>query len=70
MMKSPLAIFFDINAKQKPSMKDHAREGSTQETEIRRLKFETNLGKLVRPCLKKEHKIKLKGKFISVKFIR
>lgn len=41
-----------------------------QETAIGRLKLETTLGKLVRPCLKKEHKIKPKGKFISVKFIR
>lgn len=41
-----------------------------QETEIGRLKLETTLGKLVRPCLKKEHKIKSKGKLISVKFIR
>lgn len=62
MMKSPLAIlFFDINAKQKPSMKDHARKATTQETEVGRLKLETTLGKLVRPCLKEREQDKIEG---------
>lgn len=61
MMKSLLAIlFFDINAKQKPSM-DHARKATTQETEIGRLKLETTLGKLVRPCLKEREQDKIEG---------